>query len=60
MDGLIGLLIFIVILAVIIVVLKYIIDLIPMPEPFGKIAWILLMLIALLLILQRALPLLHV
>lgn len=59
-DALIGLLIVIIVVGIVVYLLKMIIDLIPMPANFKQIAWILLLLIAILIILGKALPLLGI
>lgn len=60
MDGLLSLLIFVVILAIVVWICLYIISLLPLPGPFNKIATVLILLIALIFLLQRALPLLQI
>ena len=61
MAGLINLLIAVVVVGVVVAIVWYIIDYMPiLPAPFKRLAKMLLLLIALLVILWRALPLLGV
>lgn len=60
MNTLISLLILILIIGVVWYVIKMVIDLMPMEASFKRIAHIILMLIVLLVILNRALPLLGI
>jgi hypothetical protein len=60
MEPLIGFVVFVVILAIVVWALVYILGLLPVPEPFNRIAMVVIMLVALLVLLNRALPLLHV
>lgn len=59
-DALIGLLVLVLVLGIVIYVVKLIIDMIPMDARFKQIAWLLLILIAVLILLARALPLLGI
>ena len=59
-SGLISFLIFCLVLAIVAGIVYWILTLIPLPEPFKKIALVAFVLIILLIILSRALPLLGV
>ena len=59
-DGLVGLLILVLVLGIVVWLVIWLIDTIPLPDPFGRIAKVLIAVIALLIILARALPLLGV
>jgi hypothetical protein len=59
-DGLVGLLVAVIIVGIVVGILYVIIDMIPMDPRFNKIAKLLLILIAVLIILARGLPLLGV
>lgn len=59
-EGLIGLLILILVVGIVAYVIVYCIDLLPIQPPFNQVARVLVMLIAVLIILMRALPLLGV
>lgn len=59
-DGLIGLLVAVIIVGIVVGVLYIVIDMIPMDPRFNQIAKLLLILVAVLILLARALPLLGV
>jgi hypothetical protein len=59
-EGLIGLLIAIIVVGIVAALIMYLIDLIPIDGRFKQIAKVLLLLIAVLIILARALPLLGI
>ena len=59
-SALISLLILVVIVGIVVFILKLLLDIIPMDARFKQIAWVLLILIAVLIVLYRALPLLGV
>jgi hypothetical protein len=59
-EGLIGLLIVILIVGIVAAVVIYCVDLLPIQQPFKQAARVLVLLIAVLIILLRALPLLGV
>jgi len=59
-SALISLLILVVIVGIVVFILKLLLDMIPMDARFKQIAWVLLILIAVLIVLYRALPLLGV
>lgn len=59
-GGLIALLIFIIVIGVVAWIVIYCIDLLPVPAPFAQVAKVLVLLIAVLSVLYRALPLLGV
>lgn len=59
-DGLIALLIVVLVVGIVVFVLKYVIDMLPIDGRFKQIAWILIVIIACLVILAKALPLLGV
>lgn len=58
MDPLIGLLIYIVIVAIVCGILSYVVDVIPVQAPYNRWIKLAILILALLLILRRALPLL--
>lgn len=60
MSGLIGLLILIIVVGIVAYLIKMLIDMLPIDGRFKQIAGILVMLIAVLIILSRALPLIGV
>lgn len=60
MAGLIDLLILCVVVAIVVWLLLYLLSLIPVQEPFSQIARILIVLVGVLIILNRALPLLGI
>lgn len=59
-STLIGLIVLIIVIGIVVYLLKMLIDLIPMDERFKQIAWVLILLVAVLIILARVLPLLGV
>jgi hypothetical protein len=59
-EGLIGLLIAIIVVGIVAALIMYLIDMIPIDGRFKQIAKVLLLLIAVLIILARALPLLGI
>lgn len=59
-DALIGLIILIIVVGIVVYLLRLLINMIPMDENFKQIAWVLLLLVAILVIIARALPLLGV
>lgn len=59
-EGLISLLILCVVVGIIAWLVLWLIDTLPLPAPFGQIARVLIIIIAVLIILYRALPLLGV
>lgn len=59
-DGLIGLIIVIVIVGIVFWLVAYLLDMVPMDARFKQIAKVLLILVAILIILSRALPMLGV
>lgn len=59
-EGLIALLIAIIVIGIVVAIIMYIIDLIPMDGRFKQIAKVLVMLVACLVLLMKALPLLGV
>lgn len=59
-DGLIALLVAVIVVGIIAWVIIYCIDLLPIEGPFKQIARVLVMLVAVLIILMKALPLLGV
>lgn len=59
-EGLITLLVVIVVVGIVAWVIIYILDKFPLPEPFHQVARVLVLLIALLVVLSQALPLLGV
>jgi hypothetical protein len=59
-EGLIGLLVLIIIVGIVAWLVIWLIDTIPLPAPFGQIARVLVILIAVLIILYRALPLIGI
>lgn len=59
-DGLIALLIVCIVVGIIAWLVLWLIDTLPLPAPFGQIARVLVIIIAVLIILYRALPLLGV
>jgi hypothetical protein len=59
-DSLIGLLILIIVIGIVVYLLQMLINMIPMDERFRRIAWVCVLLIALLIIIARALPLLGI
>ena len=60
MHGLIELLVAVIVIGIVAAILVYLIDMLPLEGPFKQIARVLVMLIAVLIILSRALPLLGV
>lgn len=56
-SGLISLLILILILGLVLWLCIYLIDMLPMPPPFGQVAKVVLILIAIIILLSKALPL---
>ncbi len=60
MNGLIGLLVAIIVVGIVAAIIIYLIDMLPMDGRFKQIARVLVLLIAVLVILVRALPLLGV
>ena len=60
MTGLIGLLVLVVVVGIVYYILALLLDRIPMDEGFKQIARVLLILVCILVVLQRALPLLGV
>lgn len=60
MSGLIGLLIYIIVVGIVAYLIKMLIDMLPIDGRFKQIAGILVMLVAVLLILREALPLIGV
>lgn len=59
-NGLIALLIAVIVVGIIAWLITYIIDMLPIDGPFKQIARVLIMLVAVLIILMRALPMLGV
>lgn len=59
-DALISFLILVLVLGIVVYVVKMIIDIVPMDARFKQIAWVLLLLIAVLILISRALPLLGI
>ncbi len=59
-DGLIGLLILLLVLGLIVGLAIWLIDMLPVPATFGQVAKVLIIVIAILILLVRALPLLGV
>ena len=59
-EALIGLVILIIVVGIVLYLLRLLINLIPMDENFRQIAWVLVILVAVLIILARVLPLLGV
>ena len=59
-NGLIALLVVVIVVGIVAVLIKMLIDLLPIDDKFKQIAVILLMVIAILIILAKALPLLGV
>ena len=59
-DALIGLVILIIVVGIVVYVLQLLINMIPMDEKFRQIAWVLVLLVAVLIVLTRALPLLGI
>lgn len=60
MEGLIGLIIVIIVVGIVALLVRMLIDMIPMDERFKQIANVLVMLVAVLIILSKALPLIGV
>jgi len=60
MDALISLLIVALVIGLILALALWVIGYLGMPEPFAKIATIVIVVVGVLIFLQRALPLLHV
>jgi len=56
-GGLIGLIILVIVVGVILLIAQKIISLIPMDETFRQIAWLLIILVAILVVVAKALPL---
>lgn len=59
-EGLIGFLVLIIVVGIVAYLLNMLLDMVPMDERFKQVARILLLLIAVLIVLMRALPLLGV
>jgi hypothetical protein len=59
-SGLVGLLIFVLVLGLVIWLALYIIDMLPLPAPFNMVAKVLVLIIALIAILDRAMPFLTI
>jgi hypothetical protein len=59
-DTLIGLIILIIVLGIVIYLLHLLLNMIPMDERFRQIAWVLILLVAVLIVIARALPMLGV
>lgn len=59
-SGLIGLIILVIIVGIVLYLCKMLVDMIPMDESFKRIAWILMVLVAVLIVIQKALPLLGI
>ena len=60
LEGLISLLILVLVVGIVVWLVLMLLDAIPMPDPFGRIARVLVIVIAVLIVLYRALPLLGV
>jgi di/tricarboxylate transporter len=59
-GGLVGLIVLVIIVGVVLLVAKLIIDKIPMDDTFKQIAWLLIILLAIVIVIQKALPLLGI
>jgi di/tricarboxylate transporter len=59
-DTLIGLIVLVIIVGIVVYLLSLLLDLIPMDGAFKKIAWVLILLVAALIVISRVLPMLGV
>lgn len=59
-DALVGLIVLVVIVGIVVYLLQLLIGLIPMDERFRQIVWVLVLLVAALIIISKALPLLGI
>lgn len=59
-DTLVGLFVVVIIVGVVLFLAKILIDMIPMDSRFKQLAWVLVLLVAILIVLSKALPLLGV
>lgn len=59
-NGLIGLVVLVVIVGIVVYLLRLLINLIPMDGAFKQIAWVLIILVAALYVISKALPLLGI
>jgi di/tricarboxylate transporter len=59
-DALIGLVILVIVVGIVLYVANLLLNLIPMDERFRQIAWVLILLLAALIVLSKALPLVGV
>jgi hypothetical protein len=59
-GGLVGLIVLVIVVGVILLIAKLIIDKIPMDETFRQIAWLLVILLAVVVVITKALPLIGV
>jgi len=59
-QGLVGLIVLVIVVGVILLIAKLIIDKIPMDDTFRQIAWLLVILLAVVVIVSKALPLMGV
>ncbi len=59
-EGLIGLIVLLIVVGIVAWLVIWLIDTLPLPAPFGQIARVLVILVAVLIVLYRALPLLGV
>ena len=59
-DTLIGLIVLIIVLGIVIYLLHMLLNVIPMDDRFRQIAWVLILLVAILIVIMRVLPMLGV
>ena len=59
-ETLIGLVVLVIVVGIVVYLLRLLVNLIPMDENFKQIAWVLILLVAVLIVIARVLPLLGV
>jgi di/tricarboxylate transporter len=60
LEGLIGLVVLIIVVGIVVYLVRLLLNMIPMDESFRQIAWVCILLVAVLIVIARALPMLGI